>query len=345
MEFSRQGYWSGQLFPSLGDLPDPGIVPRPPALQADFIIWATREPLLYASPKSKASLGISPAPSDCIDVDSLSKLDHVPPLHNILRMSTHPAPRPSRWDLVFRDSQVFPHPLPLTHAGSSPGSCLCCSFHQMPFLLMAAGSLSGLQSLILLTPPHHPHALHVSPPTPAPHGEDLCLFCSPLFLQNREKWPIHSRDLIHEQMHERVVEKNFKVASLLTEKRFAFIRLSVFILRSLSLLLEQLPRLPLCRLLLHFWHLPHFQFTCLFCTGKDGPWDESGNNSLSFQPEQGADCQIHILSFFILVTEAVKKVWVPDVTLEKSYCGGISKLDFSAGVKGRKETRYLLFIK
>ena len=32
---SRQEYWSGQLFPSPGDLPDPGIEPRTPALQAD----------------------------------------------------------------------------------------------------------------------------------------------------------------------------------------------------------------------------------------------------------------------------------------------------------------------
>ena len=35
MEFSRQQYWSGVLFPSPGDLPDPGIEPQSPALQAD----------------------------------------------------------------------------------------------------------------------------------------------------------------------------------------------------------------------------------------------------------------------------------------------------------------------
>ena len=29
MEFSRQEYWSGLPFPSLGDLPDPGIEPGP----------------------------------------------------------------------------------------------------------------------------------------------------------------------------------------------------------------------------------------------------------------------------------------------------------------------------
>ena len=33
MDFSRQEYWSGLLFPPPGDLPDPGIEPRSPALQ------------------------------------------------------------------------------------------------------------------------------------------------------------------------------------------------------------------------------------------------------------------------------------------------------------------------
>ena len=35
MEFSRQEYWSGLPFPSPVDLPNPGIEPRSPALQAD----------------------------------------------------------------------------------------------------------------------------------------------------------------------------------------------------------------------------------------------------------------------------------------------------------------------
>ena len=34
MGFPRQEYWSGVPFPSLGDLPDPGIEPVSPALQA-----------------------------------------------------------------------------------------------------------------------------------------------------------------------------------------------------------------------------------------------------------------------------------------------------------------------
>ena len=38
MEFSRQEYWSGLPFPSPGDLPDPGIEPRSPVLQADALL-------------------------------------------------------------------------------------------------------------------------------------------------------------------------------------------------------------------------------------------------------------------------------------------------------------------
>ena len=37
MGFSRQEYWSGFPFPSPGDLPDPGIEPRSPALQANAL--------------------------------------------------------------------------------------------------------------------------------------------------------------------------------------------------------------------------------------------------------------------------------------------------------------------
>ena len=37
MDFSRQEYWSGLPFPSPEDLPNPGIEPRYPALQADSL--------------------------------------------------------------------------------------------------------------------------------------------------------------------------------------------------------------------------------------------------------------------------------------------------------------------
>ena len=41
MGFSRQEYWNGLPFPSPGDLPDPGIEARSPAMQADAL---TSEP-------------------------------------------------------------------------------------------------------------------------------------------------------------------------------------------------------------------------------------------------------------------------------------------------------------
>ena len=47
MEFSRPEYWSGSPFPSPGDLPNPGIKPRSPALQADS---------LPAEPQGKCSI-------------------------------------------------------------------------------------------------------------------------------------------------------------------------------------------------------------------------------------------------------------------------------------------------
>ena len=37
MEFSRQEYWSGLPCPPPGEIPDPGIKPRSPALQADSL--------------------------------------------------------------------------------------------------------------------------------------------------------------------------------------------------------------------------------------------------------------------------------------------------------------------
>jgi hypothetical protein len=37
MELSRQEYWRGLPFPSPGDLSNPGIKPRSPALQADSL--------------------------------------------------------------------------------------------------------------------------------------------------------------------------------------------------------------------------------------------------------------------------------------------------------------------
>ena len=42
MRFLRQEEWNGLSFPSLGDLPDPGIKPGSPALQTDSLLNALR---------------------------------------------------------------------------------------------------------------------------------------------------------------------------------------------------------------------------------------------------------------------------------------------------------------
>ena len=45
-EFSRPEHWSGEPFPSSGDLPSPGIEPRSPALQGRFLTTRpSRKPL------------------------------------------------------------------------------------------------------------------------------------------------------------------------------------------------------------------------------------------------------------------------------------------------------------
>ena len=50
MEFSRQEYWSGLLFPSPGHLPDAGIEPESPALQADSLPYEPPETPLGITP-------------------------------------------------------------------------------------------------------------------------------------------------------------------------------------------------------------------------------------------------------------------------------------------------------
>ena len=60
MEFSRQEYWSGQPFPSPGDLPNLGVKAKSPELQADYLplshqgnyIHKMNLPAAYAAAKS-----------------------------------------------------------------------------------------------------------------------------------------------------------------------------------------------------------------------------------------------------------------------------------------------------
>ena len=53
MGVSRQEYWSGLPFPSPGDLPDPGIKPGSPALEADALTSEPPgKPKLYKEPSA-----------------------------------------------------------------------------------------------------------------------------------------------------------------------------------------------------------------------------------------------------------------------------------------------------
>ena len=54
MEFSRPEYWSGLPFPSPGDLPNPGIEPRSPTMQADSLPAEPQE-----KPKNTGMGGLS----------------------------------------------------------------------------------------------------------------------------------------------------------------------------------------------------------------------------------------------------------------------------------------------
>ena len=57
MGFSRQEYWSGLPFPSPGDLPNPGIEPESPTLQADTLAECLLDHEFH---KGRASVAIEP---------------------------------------------------------------------------------------------------------------------------------------------------------------------------------------------------------------------------------------------------------------------------------------------
>ena len=64
MGFSRQQCWSGLPFPSPGDLPDPGIEPGSPGLQADALpSEPPGKPYLLVSHKKERNCAI------CRDMD------------------------------------------------------------------------------------------------------------------------------------------------------------------------------------------------------------------------------------------------------------------------------------
>ena len=83
MEFSRPKYWSGSPFPSPPDLPNPGIKPRSPTLQADSL---SAEP--QGKPKRQREKCLKRTHrSQFWHSDKTKPLVHFTPLPNRLRQS------------------------------------------------------------------------------------------------------------------------------------------------------------------------------------------------------------------------------------------------------------------
>ena len=86
IRFSRQGYWSGLPFPFPGDLPDPGIEPGSPALQADSLPPEPpgKPPTLFSSMPFDLSVDScnhhhGQDSNSCISAAPLPRYSHLPP--------------------------------------------------------------------------------------------------------------------------------------------------------------------------------------------------------------------------------------------------------------------------
>ena len=153
MEFFRPEYWSGYPFPSPGDLPNPGIEPRSPTLQADP---------LPAKPQGKSTNA---------GVDSLSLLSLFATPWTIESMKFTWAeywsewPIPSPGDLQSMDfswpgywsAYPLPSPCDLPNPGIQPRS-LTVQADSLPAEPQGKPSYTGVGGLSLL-PLVRPHGL------------------------------------------------------------------------------------------------------------------------------------------------------------------------------------------
>ena len=77
-----QEYWSGLPFPSLGDLPDPGIEPGSPALQADSLLCRSNKPAGSRTKPPENRIGnregLRASPAFCQKRASSGRLDGEP---------------------------------------------------------------------------------------------------------------------------------------------------------------------------------------------------------------------------------------------------------------------------
>ena len=68
MEFSRHEYWNGLPFPSPEDLPDPGIEPWSPALQAEALLSEPpgKDPPVWSQVNNREGAQPHPSKENCI---------------------------------------------------------------------------------------------------------------------------------------------------------------------------------------------------------------------------------------------------------------------------------------
>ena len=122
MEFSRPEYWSGQPFPSPGDLPNPGTKPRSPALQADSLPAETAgKPNSIMMCFSCLGMVLSLNLHIFVVVLSLSRVRiFVTPW-----TAAHPAPCPSLYPVVCSNSRPLSGRCYLTISFSSVAPFFC----------------------------------------------------------------------------------------------------------------------------------------------------------------------------------------------------------------------------
>ena len=103
MEFSREAYWSGLPCPPPGDLPDPGIKPSCPALQANSLPSEPPGKPHKCFAAAAAAKSLQSCPTLCDPIDGS------PPGSSVLGFSRQehwsglPFPSPTKW---FTDVQL-----------------------------------------------------------------------------------------------------------------------------------------------------------------------------------------------------------------------------------------------
>ena len=120
MEFSRQQYWSGLLFPSTGDLPNPGIKPRSPTLQENSLMteppgkpknteYWSRQPI--PSPGDLSNSGIEPgSPALQVDSELPGKPDRLSNSYKVLGLFDLSSTEISVYHLMQDGVRVLLHP-------------------------------------------------------------------------------------------------------------------------------------------------------------------------------------------------------------------------------------------